>query len=256
MARNIYFDLTEELNAHGRVVVLCSGQAVVHYRVAIMSKDGDWIIREDEPACRRVLEVLAGHQARYRPSAPLDPRWLSGGWSSHFEFVDERGRRVRCDFFSRAPRIPPAAVGRLFAGPDGERAVVDLESLIYMKRTRRAKDYAVIGELARLLAPSRELELTTDPDAIVRLAPQVPGGESRRAVRAFREGGGRDAVVVELAREIDRMQREDRQRLEVYEAAAQAYLRAFRAGALAERPLGEAHPSIVALAESTLPVRP
>lgn len=40
---NIYFDLTEELNAEGVVVALSSGQAAVYYRIALMSKDGDWV---------------------------------------------------------------------------------------------------------------------------------------------------------------------------------------------------------------------
>jgi hypothetical protein len=42
VAANVYFDLTRTFNARGPVVALASGQAVVHYRVAIMSKDGDW----------------------------------------------------------------------------------------------------------------------------------------------------------------------------------------------------------------------
>ncbi len=83
MAGNIYFDLTRELNAEGTIAVLASGQAVVYYRIAIMSKDGDWILRDTEAACARVLSVLGARDARYRPGAPLDPRWLAGGWSSH-----------------------------------------------------------------------------------------------------------------------------------------------------------------------------
>jgi hypothetical protein len=79
---NVYFDLTEEFNADGLIALLASGQAVVFYRIAMMSKDGDWVLRETEAACRRVRAVLAGRGARYRPAAPLDPRWLAGGWSS------------------------------------------------------------------------------------------------------------------------------------------------------------------------------
>ena len=75
-ARNIYFDLTRAFNERGRNVVLCSGQAVVYYRLAILSKDGDWIIRETAESCAAVLAVLAARGARYRPGAPLDPRWL------------------------------------------------------------------------------------------------------------------------------------------------------------------------------------
>ena len=79
MAGNVYFDLTRAFNQRGAIVALASGQAVVHYRVDIMSKDGDWVIRESAEACARVLEVLAARGAWYRPGAPLDPRWLAGG---------------------------------------------------------------------------------------------------------------------------------------------------------------------------------
>jgi hypothetical protein len=120
---NVYFDLTEEFNADAVIALLASGQAVVFYRIALMSKDGDWVLRETESACRRVRNVLAARGARYRPCAPLDPRWLAGGWSSHFEFFDAQRRRVRCDFVSRPPRIlsatsgPPAPTSQHFAPP-------------------------------------------------------------------------------------------------------------------------------------------
>src|SRR5215208_1649833 len=167
---NIYFELTEELNAEGAVVALASGQAVVHYRIAMMSKDGDWVVRETSEACRRVLGVMARHGAHYRPGSPLEVGWLAGGWSSHFEFTDSEGRRVRCDFLSRPPRMSPEDVASLFAEPRRGMLVVEVEPLIRMKQTQRAKDYPVIGELARLLPPEREIELTTDPDRILALA--------------------------------------------------------------------------------------
>lgn len=153
MVSNVYFDLTREFNRTGPTVVLASGQAVVYHLLAIMSKAGDWVIRETTNACERVLAVLASRGARYRSGAPLDVRWLAGGWSSHFEFADERGRRVRCDFFSRPPRLDAGARSRLFSTAE-PLAVIDVESLIRMKQTQRAKDYAVIGELARRLDPS------------------------------------------------------------------------------------------------------
>ena len=46
--RNIYFELTREFNAQGPITALASGQAVVFYRIAIMSKDGDWILKETQ----------------------------------------------------------------------------------------------------------------------------------------------------------------------------------------------------------------
>jgi hypothetical protein len=56
---NPYFALTEEFNRDGCIAVLSSGQAVVYYRLAMVSKDGDWILRERPAACRTVLDVLA-----------------------------------------------------------------------------------------------------------------------------------------------------------------------------------------------------
>ena len=255
---NVYFDLTREFNREGVVAALASGQAVVYYRLAMMSKDGDWILRESDDACRRVLDVLHGHGARYRPGAPLDPRWLRGGWSSHLEFLDERRRRVRCDFFTRPPRVTASALHQLFADPspaDG-LLVVEIESLIKMKQTQRAKDYPVVGELARLLSPEREIELTTDPDRILDLAPSLGARSSRSAVRAAITGLGREEVVVALAREMDAMQNEDRTRVARYLAAAATYLEAFRAAGIGELPLPEAHVKACELAERYLPLSP
>lgn len=258
MAENVYFELTRTFNAEGRIAILASGQAVVFYRVAIMSKDGDWILRETEGACAQVLEVLGERGARYRAGAPLDLRWLRGGWSSHFELFDERRRRVRCDFFSRPPRIPPQAIERLFAQPRAgeDLAVVELEGLIRMKRTQRAKDYPVIGELARHLPPESEIELSTDPDRVLALAATHGVGCERPAVEAAREGRGRRAVVVALAEEADRLQREDRERVERYERAAARYLQAVRRLSREELALPGGHGRLVELAEELLPQEP
>jgi hypothetical protein len=100
------------------------------------------------------------------------------GWSCHFEFFDDKRRRIRCDFVSRPPRIPSGDLDTMFSAARGEGAlrVVDPERLVLLKQTQRAKDYPVIGELARLLPPQSERELTTDPDRILELAME-PGGE-------------------------------------------------------------------------------
>jgi hypothetical protein len=254
--RNIYFELTEAFNARVPSVALASGQAVVYYRIAIMSKDGDWIIREAPDACDTVLAELEGRGARYRPAAPLDVRWLSGGWSSHFEFADGRARRVRCDFVSRPPRVPPGALEKLFgpATASAARRVVDIPTLIALKQTQRAKDYAVIAELAARLPPEQEIEVTTDPDRILALAPAFGRGSSRPAVRAARQAPvDRRAVVVALAEEIDALQQTDRRRVAAYETAAQPFLQACRAAEVSTLPLRLAHARMVDMAERLLP---
>lgn len=250
---NVYFELTEAFNADGPTVALASGQAVVFYRVAIMSKDGDWVVRETAAACTRVLAVLESRGARYRPSPPLDVRWLSGGWSSHFEFFDDRQRRVRCDFVSRPPRVPRASIDAWFGRqPLPPLLTVDVESLIQMKQTQRAKDYAVIGPLAALLPPERELMLTTDPDRVQALALEHGATVQRPAVHAALTGGRR-AVVVALATEADDLQQRDRRRVERYEAAAIGYLEACRAMRVGDLPLREAHARLCEAAERHLP---
>jgi len=252
-ATNVYFDLTREFNARGPIAALASGQAVVFYRLAIMSKDGDFLLDETDSACARVLDVLASRKARYRPGAPLDIRWLPGGWSSHLEYFDDRGRRIRCDFFTRAPRVDPAAVRSLFAGLPDPLIVIGVEPLIHMKRTQRAKDHAVIGELARLLPPEREIELTTDPDRVVALAKAHGARSARPCVRAAVEGRGRDEVVVAMAREVDRFRRLDRERVQRYARASDSYLREFGRLGLGDLSLPAAHGEVCGLAERLLP---
>jgi hypothetical protein len=250
---NVYFALTEELNRFGRIAVLGSGQAVVWHRLAIMSKDGDWILRESETACVRVLDVLGARRARYRPGAPLDVRWLAGGWSSHFELFDERQRRVRCDFFTRPPRLDAGEIDALFSETETP-AVVGIEPLVRMKQSQRAKDYAVIGELARRLPPERELELTTDPDRILALAPAFPSCD-RPAARAARRGGRLD-VVRTLAVEIDDLQRRDHARLAVFQRAAEPYFSAVARLDRRDLALPAGHRRLVELAEALLPISP
>ena len=255
---NIYFELTATFNAKQPVVALASGQAVVYYRIAIMSKDGDWVIRETPEACATVLLELDRRGARYRPGAPLDVGWLAGGWSSHFEFPDDRQRRVRCDFLSRPPRVSRSAVDRILtpARESSGMIVVDLDALIAMKQTQRAKDYAVIGELATLLPPDREIELTTNPDRIMALAETMGRSSQRPAARLAASGADRHAVVLALAEEIDALQQADRRRLAIYESAARPYIEECRAVGVSMLPLREAHDRMVEIAGRLLPPAP
>ena len=95
---NIYLELTQKFNADQLRVVLSGGQAVVLHRLAVMSKDGDWIIRENQETTDHILNVLQNYGARYRFGAPLDIRWLAGGWSSHFEFQQENIQSEQISF--------------------------------------------------------------------------------------------------------------------------------------------------------------
>ena len=81
---NVYIELTKFFNAGELRAILSSGQAAVLHRLAIMSKDGDWILRETAETMEHILKILSKYKAHYRFCAPLDIRWMSGGWSSHF----------------------------------------------------------------------------------------------------------------------------------------------------------------------------
>ena len=171
---------------------------------------------------------------------------------------DLQARRVRCDFFSRPPRIRPDEVAALFSPQTEPKPlrVVGLEPLIRMKQTQRAKDYPVIGELARRLPPEREIELTTDPDRVLALATAYGKDSARSPVRAVFAGGSREDVVVALAREADRLQQEDRARLDIYRAAAADYLREVQAARIGDLDLPNAHERICEIAERWLPYDP
>jgi hypothetical protein len=259
---NPYLDLTAQFNRGRRRALVSSGQAVVLHRLAIMSKDGDWVLREDEEAVHHVLEVLAGRGARYRFGAPLDVRWLAGGWSSHFEHWRD-GLRLRTDFVTRPPRISGAARDRLWQEADASASdVVALEPLALMKMTVREKDYAVIGELARRMDdPGAQLRFSRSSRDLMRLAAEHPDAVAEAmATRPLmaRIADGRDALDEALDRERRALMRADEARLARYRAAAENWASVWPdvSRQIAQLPLHEAHRIVTSRAEGLLPFAP
>jgi hypothetical protein len=259
---NPYLDLTAELNRGRLRVLLSSGQAVVVHRLAIMSKDGDWILREDTEAVDHVLEVLSQLGARYRFGAPLDLRWLAGGWSSHFEFRRE-SLRLRTDFVTRPPRVALEQLARMWEEAEASgNDVVGPEPLAAMKLTNRDKDYAVVGELARLMPDplSRFLYSRSSRDLIQlaqehseELAEVIP----RRPLLA-RISEGREVLDELLDRERRQLIRANEERLARYQSAAKGWAEIWPGvQRQTERlPLRDAHRLIVSSAERILPFEP
>ncbi|MCP4654080.1 MAG: hypothetical protein GY856_01545 [bacterium] len=259
---NPYVELTAEFNRGRLRAVLSSGQAVVLYRLAIMSKDGDWILREDTEALTHVLRVLAARGARYRFGAPLDVRWLAAGWSSHFEIPGDP-LRLRTDFVTRPPRLSEQELGRLWQQPE-QRSVpmVGIEHLAQIKKTNREKDYAVIGELARLMSdPRSQFLYSRSSRDLARLAQEYPQTLAKvipqRPLLAT-IAAGRDELERALDEERRRLMRANEERLARYLAATVEWsgiwpqLRRKIAG----RPLEEAHDVVTARAEGILPFVP
>jgi hypothetical protein len=259
---NPYLNLTDELNQGRLRALLSSGQAVVVHRLAIMSKDGDWILREDAEAVGHVLEILSAHGARYRFGAPLDLRWLAGGWSAHLEFRRE-SLRLRTDFVTRPPRISPEWLARMWMEADAtNNEVVGLEPLAALKLTNRDKDYAVVGELARLMTDlhSQFLYSRSSRD-LIQLAEEHPvalAEATRQRPLLARVSEGRDALEEALDRERRALIRANEERLSRYLAAAQEWAALWPdvQRQIQGLSLPEAHRLLVSRAEGVLPFEP
>jgi hypothetical protein len=232
---NPYIGLHEEFRMEGAEVLLSSGQACVMFGIAAFSKDGDWIVRETEASCGAVLDVLGRHGAQYRLGAPLHPDWLRLGLTSHFEFQTEAGFRMRTDFCTRPPRVPD--VERMWRRPIQIENidVVDVESLVQLKQTRRQRDYAVVGALAEVAglqesAPELALNYLQDYTLLnqaVKRWPREAAASGREAVKRLLRDAPRGEVVAALAIEQDARMQEDERRIEAMQARLGVYAKDF-----------------------------
>ncbi len=259
MEDNPYVELTTAFNRGRLRAVLSSGQAVVVHRLAVMSKDGDWILKEDDEDLEHVLAVLGERRARYRFGAPLDRRWLAGGWSSHFEHRFDR-LRLRTDFVTRPPRLSAEELVQIWRDAAGdETPVVGLEPLAKLKKTNREKDYVVIGELARrMLTPQSQMLYSRSARDLIRLARAHRGLVEELAVQRpllLRIADGRDALEQALDAERRILIRENEERLATYRRAMQAWAEIWPevSAEIEGRPLPDAHARVVERAHGVLP---
>lgn len=256
---NIYVELTTEFNAGGLRSVLSSGQAVVLHKLAIMSKDGDWILRDNKEALGHVLNVLERRGARYRFGAPLDSRWMAGGWSAHFEFRHD-GLRVRTDFVTRPPRLGPEDLDVMWREQVGmEIPFVSAVHLAKLKKTNREKDYVVIGELARLLSdPAEQLLHSRSARDLVEIAaanPELVRRLTPRRPLLAKIPDGTENLEAALDAERRRLIHDNEQRLQRYMDAAETWAETWPAVAKKARglPLLHAHQIVLEHAEGVLP---
>ncbi len=259
--RNIYLDLTAAFNAGRLHAIISSGQAVVLHRLAFMSKDGDWILREEAETMHHILHVLSKHGARYRFGAPLDLRWMAGGWSSHFECRQDR-LRVRTDFVTRPARIDPTHLAEMWNAVDPKRPVVDRVALAEIKKTNREKDYPIIGELARLMSDPREQLLYSrsarDLLVLAQAHPQlIPELAARRPLlQTIFKGQSRLEEALDAERR--NLIRANEMRLDRYREAAQRWATAWPSveKEVKNLALGPAHGIVTARALDLLPFAP
>ncbi len=262
MIKNIYIELTEKFNDGRLRAVICSGQAAVLHRIAMMSKDGDWIIMEDQECLSHIIHVLEGYGASYRFGAPLDIRWLKAGWSSHFEFMHQN-IRIRTDFFTRPPRISSEMLEQLWKESEGKHPpFTNKQFLAEMKKTNREKDYAVIGEIAKKMENPRDILLySRSARDIIELVGAFPKlveeiKESRELLLKL------PCSIDELEKELDAERRKlmhaNEDRLLKYTKASQKWAEKWIEvqSLVSGRTLTESHAIILKNAEGVLPFLP
>ena len=259
---NPYLELTDDLNDGRLRALLSSGQAVVVHRLAIMSKDGDWILREDAETLDHVLGVLSRLGSRYRFGAPLDLRWLAGGWSAHFEHRRDAWR-LRTDFVTRPPRIPPDRLKRMWDEAEATGSeVVGVEALAALKLTNRDKDYAVVGELARLMTePFSQLLYSRSARDLIELArkhPAVLEDAVRQRPLLAQIAEGLEILEGALDRERRALMHANEERLARYLAATEGWARTWPEvqREIEGLPLLDAHRVVTSRAEGVLPFEP
>jgi hypothetical protein len=265
---NPYFRLHGEFRKAGAEVLLSSGQACVVFGIAAFSKDGDWIIRENDCSCAAVLKVLGQHHAVYRLGAPLAPDWLALGMTSHFEFQMAGGFRMRADFCSRPPRVPDVERMWKRAVRTTGMDVVDVESLVQLKQTRRLRDYSMVGALAEVAglegnAPAFALNYLQDYELLSRAVRKWPRDATacrREAIRLLLGNAPRARVVAAIAIEQDIMIQADQLRIDAMQAQLRDYGKVFAKLRLGWRrtktPLAGQHRQLLARAQSLLKEKP
>jgi hypothetical protein len=259
---NIYIELTREFNSGRLRAIISSGQAVVLHHFAVMSKDGDWILKEEDEAVQHVLAVLQNHGARYRFGAPLDVRWMKGGWSSHFEFMRE-GLRVRTDFVTRPPRISSDRLSEIWEIQERQKIpFVDLGDLAELKKTNREKDYAVIGELARSMDHIEDrLRFSRSARDIIALweaYPEIAASIAKERDVLLYARSGLDRLEEALDAERRRLMHANEKRLLSYIRESEKWAEVWKEceRATAGLSLLEAHRVIAEKALGTLPFKP
>ena len=256
---NIYLQLTREFNSGRLRAILGGGQAVVLHRLAIMSKDADWILREDKETMSYVLSVLEKYDAHYRFGAPLDIRWLQYGWSAHLEFTFGR-MRIRTDFVTKPPRIDAQNLKRIWAEQEGrDIPFLDANDLAKSKQTNREKDYVVIGELARKMSNvDDEILYSRSARDLIQIASQHPlrvRALTQRRPILLEVSKGLEALEAALDLERRRLIHSNEERLEKYISAAEPWAKIWHSVASQTEglKLSESHNIVVNIAEGVLP---
>jgi len=188
--------------------------------------------------------------------------------TSHFEFQSPDGLRMRTGFCSRPPRV--ADLERMWKRAVRVKGmdVVDVESLIQLKQTRRVRDYSMVGALAEVAgldgdAPALALNYLQDCEMLAKAVakwPKEAAACDREAVRLLVANASRVQIVSAIAVEQDARMQEDQIRIGARQERFDKYARDVARSLLAWRrtgvPLVQQHEQLAGCARRLLEPNP
>ncbi len=255
-----YEGLVVKLRERGVVCAITSGMACVSYGVAQATKDCAMLCQPE--AAAQFLDLL--HETRlhgalplYRShiTPPLEPRWLHGGWTSHFQWKSG-DTEAYLDIFGVAPRSSSPWQSDLrgcYASP---------HTVAEMKRTDRQKDWpfaTVLGVKLLEAGDSRGWLHIFDHDVLIQSAEKVPCPPemtARRPVLSLVMSRD-ERLELALKGEIEFWHRLDRIRIRIHERAVRPYMVAVKGDPRSDSPkLAIQHQSRVEHAARLLAVNP
>jgi hypothetical protein len=256
-----YKGLVSKARARGVTCAITSGMACVAFGVAEATGDCDLLCSPDEAGTFFKLlttTALNGALPSYRGNltAPLDSRWLRGGWTSHFLWPCVDGAAF-LDIFGVAPRATSLWETE-FQGP-----YAGLQTVAEMKRTDREKDWPYATALGLKLLEGGDqrgwLHLFNS-SVLVETSEKLRCPPEMIALRPALSLLDEDEERLELAlkAEVEFWRRLDHLRINIFERAARHYLAAVRRDARAHvsSSLETQHEARLQHAEQLLPASP
>ncbi len=252
--------LVASLQAQGVVCAITSGMACVKFGAALGTKDCDMLCAVNSAdTFLNTLEStsLRGARCGYRShlGAPLDTRWLSGGWTSHFAWrlADEE---AALDVFGVAPR------GSSPWRSETQGLYASCHTVAEMKRTDRPRDWpfaTTLGvKLLRAGDPRGWLHIF-DHQVLLEMAAEIPCPSELIAQRpVLGLLSSRDPrLVIALRGEVEFWQQLDHVRIQVYRQTVRSYVVAVKRDPRSDATdLRTQHQSRVEHAERLLPKNP
>lgn len=255
-----YEQFAKTLHEHGIVSRTTGGIACMVYGLTEFTKDCDLIIPIER--CQQVLELLSrtrlkGYGPHYtlKYGAPMDTRWLNGGWSSHTYLGEKDVIVARLDFFAHAPRV-------LRADADENPLYLSRDGVARMKKTRRDKDWAystLLGDQMLQRGDSRGFLHLFDEKLLLEQSQRFPIPDSlvreRPLLRLVKERSSETGRYMRAEAEFWR--RLDDLRLQIYERAWCEYGERLQADSkLKTGDLLSQHARLVEIAASCLDANP